>query len=264
MGSELRRRGFELSSPLFSSAACLSPEGVALVRAIHTDFLRAGAQSLRSNSFPLLSAVPEIGIERACEIAAASVRIAHNAIQVERAAAWVTGCIGPAKDAKREDMLAMARALLDAGADSILVETCTTKDMVDLACSLRMDLDEDLAVSLTLDAEGRLLDGTSLEDWSAPDKVPDVLALNCTELPHIEVGMRAVTRLAHNWGVPRTGLWPSASGTNEAGEFVQSFVSPPDFAKQIAAVVEKRSSIAIVGGCCGAQPAHLLALLAAL
>ena len=87
MGSELRRRGFELSSPLFSSAACLTPEGVALVKAIHADFLRAGAQSLRSNSFPLLAAVPEIGIERACEIAATSVRVAHNAIAEERATA---------------------------------------------------------------------------------------------------------------------------------------------------------------------------------
>lgn len=264
MGTELRRRGYELSAPLFSSAACLEPEGVELMTEIHTDYLRAGAHTLRSNSFPLHAAIAEIGLDKALELAATSVRIARAAISVEKAPAWVAGCIGPAKEPKPEHLLALAQTMLEAGADSIIVETCTTRAMVEAAFSLREHLLEEIAVSLVLDSEGRLLDGHRLENWPAPRKTPDVLGLNCIEMLHVESGVKAITRLAHAWGVERVGLWPNCSGKDEDGNFVQHAVDPEAFAITIAAVVDSRSSIAVIGGCCGSQPAHILAMTAAL
>jgi S-methylmethionine-dependent homocysteine/selenocysteine methylase len=264
MGTELRRRGYELTSPLFSSAACLEPEGVELIKQVHVDYLRAGAHTLRSNSFPLLAAVPEIGMDKACEVAATSVRLARLAISEERAPAWVAGCIGPVAEPEPGQVLSLARALLDAGADSLIVETCTTRAMVEAAFSLRNELQEELAVSLTLDARGRLLDGSSLEDWPKPDKVPDLLALNCVEILDVDAGIKALTRLAHAWGIERLGLWPSCSGTDIDGNFVQTAVDPENFANVVSTIADSRESLSVVGGCCGSTPAHILAMAAAL
>jgi len=237
---------------------------VELMTQIHTDYLRAGAHTLRSNSFPLHAAISHVGLDRVLELAATSVRIARSAISVEKAPAWVAGCIGPVKEPKLEHLLALAKTMLDAGADSIIVETCTTRAMVEAAFSLREHLLEEIAVSLVLDPEGRLLDGHRLENWPAPPKAPDVLGLNCVEIKDVDIGVQAITRLAHAWGVERVGLWPNCSGTDDEGSFVQHAVDPESFATTVAKVVEARSSIAVIGGCCGSQPAHILAMTAAL
>src|SRR5205085_392845 len=50
-GTELGRRGVDTRSVLFSAAALVSEAGVAALRTVHADYVRAGAQVITANTF---------------------------------------------------------------------------------------------------------------------------------------------------------------------------------------------------------------------
>src|SRR2546429_4328844 len=50
-GTELGRRGVDTRSALFSAAALVSEAGIAALRTVHADYVRAGAQGITANTF---------------------------------------------------------------------------------------------------------------------------------------------------------------------------------------------------------------------
>ena len=50
-GTELGRRGVDTRSALFSAAALLSEGGIAALRAVHAEYVCAGAQVITANTF---------------------------------------------------------------------------------------------------------------------------------------------------------------------------------------------------------------------
>src|SRR5256886_17665244 len=50
-GTELGRRGVDTRSALFSAAALVSEAGIAALRTVHADYVRAGAQVITANTF---------------------------------------------------------------------------------------------------------------------------------------------------------------------------------------------------------------------
>ena len=118
-----------------------------VIREWHSSFLSAGATVLETNTFGANAIVlAEYGLaDRVAEINRAAVGNAREAIRRHGGPAYVAGSIGPTTKLPSlghiafEPMAAafseQARALVDAGADLLIVETCRTCCRSDRAVS---------------------------------------------------------------------------------------------------------------------------------
>ncbi|HIC23042.1 MAG TPA: homocysteine S-methyltransferase family protein, partial [Planctomycetes bacterium] len=133
-GSELERRGVDLSLPLWSSRALLdAPEVVAEV---HRDYLSAGAEAITTATFRThRRSLEKAGLgERAAELTRQAVEIAMRVRDEERPDALVLGSVAPLEDCYRPDLVPdeetcmrehteLMEHLVAAGVDLILIET---------------------------------------------------------------------------------------------------------------------------------------------
>ncbi len=155
-----------------------------------------------------------------------------------------------------------AEALLDGGADILLVETIF--DTLNAKAALfaieevkeERDIEVPIMVSGTItDASGRTLSGQTAEAFLISISHIPILSVgfNCALgadqlVPHLEVlsGRTEHAVSAH----------PNAGLPNAFGEYDES---PEQMAEQIKEYVEK-GLVNIVGGCCGTTPEHITAI----
>ena len=251
-----------------------------VIREWHGSFLAAGADVLETNSFGANRVVlAEYGLsERVAEINRAAVENAREAIRRAGADAFVAGSIGPTtklpslghigvgelSDAFSEQ----ARALVEAGADLLIVETC--QDLLQVKTAVvacfetleAMKRDVPLMVSLTVEATGTMLVGTDVAAaLAALEPYPLFsIGLNCATGP--EGMVSHIRHLCRNYRgrvscIPNAGI-PTVSG----GKTVYP-LSPEAFAAQLRALV-RDDGVSIVGGCCGTTPEHIRKLREAL
>lgn len=246
------------------------------IEELHASFAEAGADVLETNTFGANGIVlAEYRLEeRVEEINEAAVRIARDAIRRSGREARVAGSIGPttklpslghvsveeiARESERQ-----ARALLAAGADLLILETC--QDLLQaktalVACRDAMESlgrEVPLMVSLTLESAGTMLVGTDIAAAAAALEPYPLfsLGLNCATGPE---GMRSHLRwLSRNFPgriscIPNAGL-PRV----EEGRTVYP-MAPDDFAREVARLVSEEG-VTVVGGCCGTTPEHIRAL----
>ena len=254
------------------------------VRDIHDGYLTAGADIVTTNSFTANApSQADYGLEaHVAEINVAAARIARQAADAaERETGqprFVAGSLGPTTrtasiSPRVEDpgfraidfdelaaTYAMAgRALLEGGADLLLVETVfdtlNAKAAVYAVTRLAEDLKRPipLIVSGTItDASGRTLSGQTVEAFynSLRHAPLTAIGLNCAlgarELhPH----MRELARIAE---LP-VSVHPNAGLPNELGEYTES-------AEAMASTLEtmaREGLINLAGGCCGTTPEHI-------
>jgi 5-methyltetrahydrofolate--homocysteine methyltransferase len=238
------------------------------VGAVHAAFLRAGSQVIQTNTFggnrPRLEAH---GVADRFEvIQRRGVELAREQAQLA-GARWVVGSMGPtglpaATDpALVEAVFAeQARCLVAGGVDMLWVETMTS--LAEARCALRGSLPAGapVAVSLVVSDELRTLgDDRPLANAARTlaDAGASALGVNCVgsavalaALPKLLEAGRPVI-LAPNAGQPE--LLEQALRYPQAAEA---------FARaQAAAAV---AGAAVVGGCCGVEPAFISALAARL
>jgi 5-methyltetrahydrofolate--homocysteine methyltransferase len=263
---------------------CLTkPESVL---AIHREYLEAGADIIETNTFSSTTiAQAEYGLERvAHEMAYRGACLAQKAIQEfnEKRAqqglpykrCFVAGSIGPTSktasmspdvldpsfravtfqelsEAYREQ----AKALLDGGADILMVETVF--DTLNAKAALYGILEElesrnclvPIMVSGTItDASGRLLAGqTAKAFYHSLSSYPIFsLGFNCAlgakdMLPHLRDIVQAPLRIS---------VHPNAGLPNQFGSYDET---PEMMAKWIESFAEE-GLVNIVGGCCGTTP----------
>ncbi len=250
-----------------------------IITEMHRMFVEAGAMVLESNTFGASSIVlAEYGLQdRAVEINAAAVANAKRAI-AGRPGRYVAGSVGPttklaslgqiAVEAQAAAFREQIRALLDAGADALIVETCQDLLQVKTAVVAAFETMEvtgrevPLMVSVTIEQTGTMLVGTDIGAVCATLEPFPVfsLGLNCATGPQ---AMESHIRyLSHNWPrriscVPNAGM-PAV----EDGQTVYR-LGPEEFATHLRHFVE-RDGVSVVGGCCGTTPGHIAALVRAL
>ncbi|VAW24562.1 5-methyltetrahydrofolate--homocysteine methyltransferase [hydrothermal vent metagenome] len=155
-----------------------------------------------------------------------------------------------------------AEALLDGGADLLLVETVF--DTLNAKAALfgieeikaARNIDIPIMVSGTItDASGRTLSGQTAEAFLiSVSHIPMLsigfnCALGASQLtPHLEV-------LAQKSKIP-ISAHPNAGLPNAFGEYDET---PEQMAQQIETYLDK-NIINIIGGCCGTTPAHIKAI----
>src|SRR5882672_5942861 len=127
-GTELARRGVDTRGALFSAAAFAT--GPSIVREVHRDYAKAGAQVVTANTF---RTNPRKAGRQWREWTALAVKLAKES------GALVAGSIAPVEDCYLPELrpppevaLAehrqFARALAEAGCDLLLVETVNARD----------------------------------------------------------------------------------------------------------------------------------------
>jgi homocysteine S-methyltransferase len=243
MGTELARRGFELRAPLWGARAIRDAPD--LVRAIHADSVRAGAEVILTASFGL-SATD-------ADLAGASVALAREAEP-----RTVAGSIGPADpsqppDVRRRHFATLGAALARAGCDVLFAETLTTLAVAREAIEELRPLGRPVWVSLACGTDGCTLAGDNLEVKLDADAV----FVGCTEHKGLEAALARLER--HN---PVLGVQPSLAQTGASG-FDPCGAKEADVVESIVRCAQ-RFDLAYAGGCCGTTPALVDALSKAL
>ena len=241
----------------------------------HKSMLDAGAMVLETDTFGASRVVlAEYDLQdKVKEINTRAVENARLAIG-DRKDKYVAGSVGPGTklpslghievselaSATREQV----EALLEAGVDCLIVETCQdllqTKTALVAAFEVLEHSKQAIPVmaSVTIEQQGTMLVGSdiaavvaSLEPFALFS-----LGLNCATGP--QDMMSHVKYLSENWPqrisvIPNQGLPEVVNGQTHYP------LTPEDYAEQMYQFVVNQG-VSIVGGCCGTSPAHIAAL----
>ena len=270
----------ECAKELKGNNECLNMTHPEIIKAIHKEYIEAGADIIESNTFSAnrISQV-EYGCEKyAAQMAYEGARLARETADEADRKVWVAGSIGPTskslslspdvsdpafraysfdemKDAYREQ----AEALLRGGADILLIETCFDSLNVKAALAAISSLQQDLPpviVSVSVgDRSGRTLTGQTLEAFYTSVRHYPLLAfgLNCS------LGATELTPLLEDidsWCECAVSCYPNAGLPNEMGGYDQT---PEQMGKAVREMASK-GLVNIIGGCCGTTPDHIRAI----
>src|SRR5215204_4391123 len=236
-----------------------------LVREVHEEYLKAGADIIETNSFGATRhKLQPYGLEgKIGEINTAAARIARQAVGDK---ALVAGAIGPlglriepfgptsfdeAKDLYKEQV----EGLLEGGVDLFILETFSELSAIEQAIRAVRELsDLPIVAQMTIQMDGNTTFGTTPEIFTARlDELDvDVIGLNCGMGPnHVLTAlekMREITTKALS-AQPNAGLPRDVQGR-------QFYMGSPEymatFAKRFVQAGAK-----FVGGCCGTTPTHI-------
>src|SRR5262245_52255282 len=213
LGTELERRGAAATLPLWSTHALLHDP--ALVRAVHADYVAAGAEVLTANTFRTQRRVlARAGIgERARELTALAVDLARRAAAA-RPGVFVVGSAPPLEDCYEPDRvpdpaalaaehLEHAGHLAAAGVDAILVETMNTiREAVAAARAARAQ-GLPFLVSFSCWRGPTLLGGEPLEAAlaEAAAEGAEAVLVNCLPVSNAAACLPALAAAGPPWGV---------------------------------------------------------------
>ncbi|XVX22101.1 methionine synthase [Actinomycetota bacterium] len=259
-----------------------------IIRAIHDEYLEAGADLIETNTFNATSiSLRDYGMsELAYEINVEAARLARAAADLasERTPdrpRWVLGALGPtsttasispdvndpsARNISFDQLvtayLEQARGLVDGGVDGLLIETIFDTLNAKAAIFALETLFEEagrrwpVVISGTItDASGRTLSGQTTEAFwnSVRHARPIAVGLNCAlGAAEMRPYIAELSRIADCF----VSCYPNAGLPNAFGEYDES---PERMAEQLGDFVTD-GFINIVGGCCGTTPEHITAI----
>ncbi|MEE8459837.1 MAG: homocysteine S-methyltransferase family protein [Phycisphaerales bacterium] len=275
-GTELDRRGVDISLPLWSARALITAPDV--LAAVHRDYLDAGADAITANTFRTnrrtLALEPSAhGALDADELTIKAVRIARAVRDEHKPGALVLGSVAPLEDCYRPDRAPGAddcarehadliETLVAAGVDRVLIETMNnlteTRAAADAARRLAPGR---WMVSFCMDTAappGTLLSGEPIE--AILDELRDAAAVgvNCVAAPEV---VRQVEFLRKQLPDAVSIIaYANIGHADDRGNWVPTdAVNPDRYADYAASWVSAGASI--VGGCCGTSPATIAAVV---
>ncbi|MGH9620249.1 MAG: bifunctional homocysteine S-methyltransferase/methylenetetrahydrofolate reductase [Bryobacteraceae bacterium] len=263
MGTMLYAKGIFINR-CFDELNLSAPD---LVREIHREYVKAGADFVEANTFGANRVrLAAFGYaEKLGAINRAGVRLAREAAG-ERA--FVAGALGPlgaqieplgpmSLGEARAVFQEQAEALVAAGVDLIVLETFYSLDELRqavLAAREAAGPDMALVAQLTVTDDGSLRDGTSTATFtSALDELPvDAMGVNCSAGP--KVVLETIEKMAGRTrkplsAMPNAGLPATVEGRN-------IYLCSPEYMAQYARRF-LQAGVRIIGGCCGTTPEHI-------
>ena len=301
-GSELQRRGVDVllgsTGRLKAWSATANLAAGDVVRQVHQDYLRVGADIIISNNFwtsPSRLATLDARDDWR-NYAEAAARNALAAREAGNRQAYVAGGIAPpalqdrdsgnlASDVARmgesafaEEIGDHARLLAAAGADLILLEYLGYIEECVAAVQACADIDLPLFVGIRhIGADGSMQYGESLADLAAElqglARAPDAILLMCSNPEAVDAGLPILREAAEgpigcypNLGYNPTG--PVANRpvlTNQRPSVSPDILQGADYPPARLAEFARRwidAGAQIIGGCCASGPEHILALRA--
>ncbi|RHW32414.1 methionine synthase [Lysinibacillus yapensis] len=244
---------------------------------IHRAYLEAGADIICTNTFggtPLV--LNEYGLGDKTEaINKRAVELALEAARDYSTEEWprfVAGAIGPTTktlsvtggitfDELSDNFYIQAKALVEAGADLLLLET--SQDMLNVkAASLGVNRafketgkELPIMLSATIEPMGTTLAGQTIDAFyiSIEHIQPLSIGLNCATGPEFMTDhIRSLSELSTSF----ISCYPNAGLPDEEGHYHET---PESLSIKLRGFAEK-GWLNIVGGCCGTTPAHIQAI----
>ena len=240
-----------------------------LVREIHREYVRAGAELIETNTFganPVKLATCGLADETE-RINAVAAGLAREAAGDRAAVAGAIGPLGVRIEPFGEMSVAEARAafsrqvrgLLDGGVSGFVLETFS--DVTELRAALeavRSLCDLPIIAQMTVGTDGKTHYGTDPETFGPELEAmgADVIGVNCSVGPHGV--LEAIEKLARVTGRPLSAQ-PNAGLPREVGDRKIYMASPEYMASYARRMVE--TGARFVGGCCGTIPEHIKAIV---
>ena len=228
-----------------------------VIQSIHRQYLEAGADILKTNTFNSNRGPEDYAIN------VAGARLARAVANEFTQPRYVAGVLGPGRDgnASMDAYFEQARGLVDGGVDMLLAETITSIRTAQSAISgteklfERIGRELPILVSVTISRGGGLISGESLDEfWNAvSNKRLYAVGINCGL--GVKQSRKALERLSQ-MASTKISFHPSAGLPNAIGGYDET---PEDFAA-IMGELAGRGHVDIVGGCCGTTPAHIQAI----
>jgi 5-methyltetrahydrofolate--homocysteine methyltransferase len=266
-----------------------------IIKEIHKQYLRAGANILETNTFnsQVISLADYEMQSLAYEINVAAAKLAREAINEFTAEnglvpgdRFVAGAIGPMNktlslspdvnnpgyravtfDEVADAYYTQIQGLIDGGIDILLVETIfdtlNAKAAIYAINKYFRDTKKDklpVMISGTItDASGRTLSGQTLEAFyiSVMHANPISIGLNCAlGAQQMRPHVEELSQIAACY----VSAYPNAGLPNAMGEYDES----PEHTASIISEWAKEGWVNLVGGCCGTTPDHIAAIARAM
>lgn len=267
---------------------CLTQPNI--IKAIHKEYLAAGANIIETNTFN----AQQISLEDyqmqhlATEINAAAATVAQQAITefaaetgIDKKTLFVAGAIGPMNktlslspdvndpgyravsfDEVMNAYYEQIKALAENGVDILLIETIfdtlNAKAAIFAIKKYFRDAQIELPVMISgtiTDASGRTLSGQTLEAFyiSVMHANPISIGLNCAlGAAQMRPHVEELAQIASCY----VSVYPNAGLPNAMGEYDES---PEEMAATVATFAQE-GWVNLMGGCCGTTPDHIKAI----
>src|ERR1700732_200225 len=239
----------------------------ALVRDVHQDYVKAGAEILETNTFGAnRKRLSAFGFgEKVRLINQAGARIAREAARDQ---AFVAGAVGPlgirleplgptSFEEARAIFREQADALIEAGVDLLVLETFRdSNELREAILAAREAAGDDMMImaQLSIEDDGSLRDGTSTIDFTQRlNEWPvDIIGLNCSSGP--KVMLETIEKMVGHTtkplsAMPNAGLPTTVEGRN-------LYLCSPEYMAQYARRF-LMAGVRVVGGCCGTTAEHI-------
>ena len=234
------------------------------VLAVHREYLAAGADAVKTNTFslPRLAAAHTSGWE---QLAQAGWQLAVQA--AEETGAAVFADLGPAPDTEAvpagQVYTAVAKQFAALGARNFLFETLSSDaGLLDAVGAIKAEVpDAFVLVSFAVLPDGYTREGMYCKDLARrmqESGIVDAVGLNCVSAPG---AMRTLAKQLG--GTLPLSVMPNAGYPIVTRTQVKYQGRPEYFARELGRLAAE-GTVQILGGCCGTTPAHIAALRAEL
>ena len=234
------------------------------VLAVHREYLAAGADAVKTNTFslPRLAAAHAPGWE---QLAQAGWQLAVQA--AEETGAAVFADLGPAPDTEAvpagQVYTAVAKQFAALGARNFLFETLSSDaGLLDAVGAIKAEVpDAFVLVSFAVLPDGYTREGMYCKDLARrmqESGIVDAVGLNCVSAPG---AMRTLAKQLG--GTLPLSVMPNAGYPIVTRTQVKYQGRPEYFARELGRLAAE-GTVQILGGCCGTTPAHIAALRAEL
>ena len=234
------------------------------VLAVHREYLAAGADAVKTNTFslPRLAAAHVPGWE---QLAQAGWQLAVQAAGETGAAVFAD--LGPAPDTEAvpagQVYTAVAKQFAALGARNFLFETLSSDaGLLDAVGAIKAEVsDAFVLVSFAVLPDGYTREGMYCKDLARrmqESGIVDAVGLNCVSAPG---AMRTLAKQLG--GTLPLSVMPNAGYPVVTRTQVKYQGRPEYFARELGRLAAE-GTVQILGGCCGTTPAHIAALRAEL
>ena len=274
-----------IAGPLTGNNECLNLTRPDIITSIHEEYIDAGACIIETNTFSANRiSQSEYGCaDMAATMALEGAQLARKAADKADGKVLVAGSMGPTSKSlslspdvsdagfrqysfreMKASYKEQAGALMDGGADLLLLETCFDALNVKSAlCAIReLNAERNLAVPFPVivsvsvaDRSGRTLTGQTIKAFFAAVRHYPLSAfgLNCS------LGaddLMPLLQEVSQWCPCRIICYPNAGLPDEMGNYSQS----PEHMAQAVRRMAEAGLVDITGGCCGTTPEHIKAI----
>lgn len=266
MGTMLYNKGVFINQ-CYDELALRQPD---LVREIHAQYVKAGADVIETNSFGANRLkLTQYGLQdQARELNRAAAKVAREAAGDRALVAGAVGPLGvrlePYGPTSKDEACAIFReqieGLVEGGVDLFILETFSDLEEIEQAIRAARATapDKPIIAQMTIGVDGRTPYGAAPEDvvrnldaWGA-----DIIGLNCSVGPQTILDcIEKMTPLTRR----KLSAQPNAGMPRDVGGRSMYMASPEYMATYARHLVQAGAKI--VGGCCGTTPDHIHAMV---